>query len=115
VELIEKNEKLLIQIDAIVDKIWKNQKNLNKELASCIKDINGILRDFIGRIEEFKNYGIEVPEDVILNQIKNLMNGYEEKDSILLADTMEYEIKNTILFYTDILNELEKEQKQQIL
>lgn len=111
-ELVEKNEELLRRIDDIIDKIWKNQREFNKELTSCIKDINEMMRSFIGRIEEFKNYGVDIPEDIILSQIKNLMNGYENKDSILLADTMEYEIKNTILFYNDILIELDKEQKQ---
>ena len=45
--------------------------------------------------------------------MKNLMTGFEKRDTVLLADTMEYEIKNTLLFYNDILKELAKEQAEE--
>ena len=54
-----------------------------------------------------------MPEDIILTQMKNLMTGFEKRDTVLLADTMEYEIKNTLLFYNDILKELAKEQAEE--
>jgi hypothetical protein len=109
-DLIKRNTEQIAEIDRLVENIWENVNVNNKAMIACIKNLNGILKEFIGRIEEFLSYGVDIPEEVILTQMKNLMDGFENQDSVLLADTLEYEIKNTILFYNDILNELEKEQ-----
>lgn len=109
-DLRKRNTQIVEKMDKITEDIWKNKKGINEELISCIKEINAVMKEFIGRVEEFRGYGVDIPEDVILSQLRNLMDGFEQRDSILLADSMEYELKNTILFYNDILSELEKEQ-----
>lgn len=109
-DILERNNCVLEKLDSIVKKLWENTDNINSELIQCMKSLNEVLKEFIGRIDEFRGYGVEVPENIILTQMKNLMEGFEKGDSILLADTMEYEIRNTILFYNDILTELAKEQ-----
>lgn len=38
--------------------------------------------------------------------MKNLMTAIDSKDIIMLADTLLYEIKEGMLFFTDIENEL---------
>lgn len=108
--LLERNEEILGKIEDLSIKIWGNADNLNQEISLCMKEVNTILKEFIQRIEEFQSYGVEVPQDVILSQMRNLVEGFENRDRVLLADTLEYEIFNTILFYNDILKELEKEQ-----
>ena len=109
--LLERNQRLLDKIHDVTDEIWENQGGNNRKIIECIKEINVVLQEFIQRIEEFRQYGVDIPEQVILEQMRNLMSGFESKDSVLLADTMDYEITNTILFYNDILTELEKEQE----
>lgn len=109
-EEIERNTRILSELDQVVQGLWENDKDINKQLVACIKDINQILKEFMNRIKEFQSYGVDIPEEVVLTQMRNLMDGFENRDSVLLADTLEYEIKNTILFYNDILTELSKEQ-----
>ena len=38
--------------------------------------------------------------------MQNLMTAIDSKDTIMLADTLLYEIKEGMLFFTDIENEL---------
>lgn len=64
--------------------------------------MNSVIMEFIDRIPEFKEKGIDVPEDILLNQINNLVEGYENKDNALLADTLEYEITEALLMYQEI-------------
>lgn len=112
-ELIERNEQVINMMDTCIQNLWESTGTGNKELISCIKKLNLILKEFTDRVPEFQKLGVDVPEDIILTQMKNLMTGFEKRDTILLADTMEYEIKNTLLFYNDILKELAKEQAEE--
>lgn len=54
---------------------------------------------------KYKKVGIEIPEDVLIMQLNNLMDGIENKDVIKIADTLEYEICNTVDFYNELLQE----------
>ena len=105
-ELIERNEQVIDMMDTCIQNLWESTGAGNKELIGCIKKLNLVLK-------EFQKLGVDVPEDIILTQMKNLMTGFEKRDTVLLADTMEYEIKNTLLFYNDILKELAKEQAEE--
>lgn len=112
-ELIERNEQVIDMMDTCIQNLWESSGAGNKELISCIKKLNLVLKEFTDRVPEFQKLGVDVPEDIILTQMKNLMTGFEKRDTVLLADTMEYEIKNTLLFYNDILKELAKEQAEE--
>ena len=39
--------------------------------------------------------------DTVIQQIQNLNDAYTAKDEVLLADTLEYEIKNTVYVYME--------------
>lgn len=111
-EQIERNKELIKQLQTCADRLWENKGIGNKELISCIKSVNVVLKEFVGRISEFESMGVSIPQEIILTQLRNLMDGFEKKDTSLLADTLEYEIKNTLLFYNDILAEIEKETEE---
>ena len=51
----------------------------------------------------------DIPLDVIFRQIKNLENALRDKDDFMLADTLKYEISNTLNYYLEIVNEYGKE------
>ena len=92
----KRNEELLIRIDEITQILWKNQGDGNKAIVSCVKQVNEVLKEFFARISEFQGYGVDIPQDVLLTQLRNLMNGFEQRDMVLLADTLEYEVKNKV-------------------
>ena len=45
--------------------------------------------------------GREFPIDILLQQLQNLDEAYTQKDEVLLADTLEYEISNALQIYLE--------------
>ena len=64
------------------------------------------MTEFIELIPKLQTAGIDIPQDVILKQISNMAEGYEYRDNVLLADTLDYEILDTLQLYVEILEQL---------
>lgn len=47
------------------------------------------------------NEGEEFPMDILLQQLQNLSEAYTQKDEVLLADTLEYEVSNALQVYVE--------------
>lgn len=47
------------------------------------------------------NEGEEFPMDILLQQLQNLDEAYTQKDEVLLADTLEYEVSNALRVYLE--------------
>ena len=47
------------------------------------------------------NEGEEFPMDILLQQLQNLGEAYTQKDEVLLADTLEYEVSNALQVYVE--------------
>lgn len=47
------------------------------------------------------NEGEEFPMDILLQQLQNLNEAYTQKDEVLLADTLEYEVSNAVQVYLE--------------
>ena len=45
--------------------------------------------------------GNEFPIDIVLQQLQNLDEAYTQKDEVVFADTLEYEIKNALYVYLE--------------
>ena len=71
-----------------------------------VPDINNAMTEFIELIPKLQTAGIDIPQDVILKQISNMAEGYEYRDNVLLADTLDYEILDTLQLYVEILEQL---------
>lgn len=85
-----------------------DKKDGFEKLNSMMNELTNILGEMLDGKEIFNKLEVEFPEEVVIQQINNLADAIEHKDTMLLADTLNYEIKNTLLFYVDVINELEK-------
>lgn len=47
-----------------------------------------------------------MPQDIVIIQIKNLLDGIENKDVLLIADTLKYEILPSLQVYDEILAQI---------
>ena len=104
---IQKLKECTASAEAIADTLYANDVPATQQLISeTVKNINGIYLEYINRAEELKKHDIDIPADILLSQMQNLMEAIDSKDIIKLADTMIYEIKEGLLFFTDIENEL---------
>lgn len=57
---------------------------------------------------ELKSAGIEIDEEIILQQVKNLNDAIQHKDMIELYDTLKYEVADTFHIYREIKMEMEQ-------
>lgn len=81
-------------------------------LSKVITDIAEIMSEFIGKCELLVNYGVDIPTDVLLAQLQNLLDGFEHRDFVMMADTLHYEIADSLQLYSEIIMELKKENIQ---
>lgn len=96
--------------DVISDKINNIIINLRqgkdreayKDINEQMPVINELFVDIIRNINIFKENGIDVSENIIMMQLENMIDGLENKDDVKLADTLEYEISQTINVYKEI-------------
>lgn len=101
-EIIE----MLKYIPGIVLELRKNKTDVvYKRLKECMPTLNKIYTNLLAHKAEYEKMGVELPQEVILAQISNMIDGFEYRDTIKLADTLEYEVINMLALYKDILTE----------
>lgn len=105
------------EIISVMQKI----ENVNDEIYSCeyskafgsvgelLKEIGDVMQEVIQYIPILKECGIDIPLEVVVGQLNNLMDAYEHKDTMMLWDTLNYEIKDTFEYYIEIKKEFEKQ------
>lgn len=77
--------------------------------GEMLKEISEIMQDLIKYIPTLAECGIDIPIEVVMQQLNNLMQAYENKDSMMLWDTLNYEIKDTFEYYIEIVKEFEEQ------
>ena len=94
---------VLEKINGIVIKLRQGKdKDAYKDINEQMSVINEIFVNVIKDITLFKENGIDVSENIIMMQLENMMDGLKYKDDVKLADTLEYEISETIKMYSKI-------------
>ena len=103
----EKIHEELNTITYLVDKLYQNKLNdVLESLNQHFKLICDIMIHFLQDCDQYKAIGIDVPKEILLSQIKNLMDAYEKMDPLMLADVLKYEISEALRTYEQILVEM---------
>lgn len=87
-------EEIVLQMRQAEDGAWENVNRHFGQIVSAMEKTVKWAESLIQGGEDF-------PMDVVLQQIQNFNEAYEAKDEVMLADTLEYEIKNTLLTYIE--------------
>ena len=95
-EEINKIEQIVVDLRQAKEYVWNS---VNSE----INIITEIFMHLIETVQIILNEGGEFPIDVVLQQIKNFHEAFNMKDEILMADTLQYEIVNTMYVYLELL------------
>lgn len=104
---IQKLKEYVKAAENISDMLYANDvSGAQKFIGQTVNNVNNTYLGYINRADELRNRGIDIPVDILLSQMKNLMTAIDSKDIIMLADTMLYEIKEGMLFFIDVENEL---------
>lgn len=94
--ILDKIKDIIINLRQGKDK--EAYKNINEQMPV----INELFVDIIRNINIIKEKGIDVSENIVMMQLENMIDGLENKDDVKLADTLEYEISQTINVYKEI-------------
>lgn len=101
--LSEKINKSIRVFEEIADMLYKGDGAGLVRIKTELDDISKLLNIFIRIIPSLKDMGIDIPEEIIEAQINNMQEGLEHRDYILIADTLKYEINDTLAVIDDLM------------
>ena len=93
------------KFDDIADMLYKGDGTGIVSVKNWLTDAISLINIFIGTIPALAKMGIDVPREVLDSQIENLKNGLEHKDYFLIADSLKYEINDTLTVIGDLVAE----------
>lgn len=97
----EEIDQTLMQIEMLATKLWQ-QKDIYDEIPKMNYILGKIYKELINKV---KQYGItEIKIDDLVQQLRDLKQGMENEDTVLLADTFNYKIYRTVELYKQIID-----------
>lgn len=101
--MISKIDGLLEEIPRICEQLYQNDIiNANQGMAKIFPEINRLYLDVINMRADYEAIGIDLPVEILISQLKNMLEAYEAKDVIMLADCLKYEIYEGLLYFRGI-------------
>lgn len=91
----------------IVRELRQNKEQGLEHVAESLPDMIDIFQELFAMADR-RQEGIEIPIDVLEQQLENFEHSYRQRDIVQLADTLEYEILESICFYIEILKSMEQ-------
>ncbi len=87
-------EEMTMRLRQASDDVWDYVNAHVQELVYKMAEI-------VDWAQQKINEGEEFPMDILLQQLQNLDEAYTQKDEVLLADTLEYEVSNALQVYME--------------
>lgn len=106
-EQIQKAERLLEKQQKVILELRQNQEHAVAHTAEVLPELVQIFQELLGMAEDHTE-DVEIPTDILLQQLENFERFYRQGDIVQLADTLEYEMKETVSFYLEILKNMEQ-------
>lgn len=100
-------QNLQFQLKELIQQLRQNKENVFREVDGMIPAVTSFLSDFLSEEKEWGADGIDIVVDNVNQQIRNFEEAYINKDIVMMADTFEYEIMNTMELYIKIKRNLE--------
>lgn len=103
----ENVQRLMQEAEQTGELIWKQDPKCYQRIKDMTEELVKVLPQFISCISTYQLTDIAV--ETVLNQLRCLIGGLENRDEILIADTLNYELYNTLAYYDKFLEALEEE------
>ncbi len=105
--MLETVKDILVRTDSIYQMLCENNTTpAMKEISGIMPELNRIITKLMSEIPYYRQLGVDLPEDVILAQLNNLLEAFEHRDMVMLADTLKFELSDTLEVYKEILMQL---------
>ncbi|MFQ9933208.1 MAG: hypothetical protein ACLRVQ_02100 [Lachnospiraceae bacterium] len=102
-------EEIIDNINKYTEHIFEGGFNEGTTLKKIAESIQKIYMEFITIIPSLNDMGMNINREIIVGQIRNITDSIKRKDTVLLFDTLRYEILDTLKFYNEIKNIMEQE------
>lgn len=99
---IQELKKLKIKIEGIMVELRQNRDRIMNQVNEVIPEISLFLNDVLNECVEQKDNDKNLSIDILIQQVKNWNESYTYKDIVMMADTIQYELMETIEFYIQI-------------
>ena len=106
-EKIKMTEMLSEQLRKVILELRQNQELGMSHLAEVLPKVVNIFQELFEMAEIYEDE-LEIPTDILLQQLQNFEQSYQQHDIVLLADALEYELGESISFYLEILKNMEQ-------
>ena len=99
----ENIEMLIQDIEECAVRLYENNiKAVQQTIGSVVQNINNTYLFYINNAKEYTDRGIEIPVQILLSQMQNLLEAVDNQDIIMMADCLWYEIREGLLFFKDV-------------
>lgn len=99
-------DELIGELKELSEMFYKDkEREAFAKLAQMIKTINEVMAEFINKIPKYNEKGADIPADVVLAQLNNLVEAMKYKDTVMLGDCIRYELIESISLYKELLME----------
>lgn len=101
---MEKNiSDIIKRIDDFVEILYCNYNDAIKEIANIVTLIEPYMVKFIENVDYYNKYGENIDKNILIQQLQNLLDGINYSDQIEIADSLKYEIKESLLVYSELV------------
>lgn len=101
-------KRLMATVEEAAELLWKQKAEGYQKVTEITKELGSVLSQMLECIQTYQLD--EAIATQIVEQLKMMVLGLEKKDEVLLADTLNYRIYNTLVLYDEMLETLEEEQ-----
>jgi hypothetical protein len=102
-----------MDIKTLINKITKLTEDMFKEECNRYADFNALFPDIRRYYMQLMNLMSDLGQEgatnmnLLLEQMRNLSEAIEKRDSVLLYDTLYYEVRETLRLYQEVLEKVE--------
>lgn len=109
VKTIKEIEEIISEINGVyIGLCQKSNESMKGELANVLPKVTKYMSELVQVVIKIKEYGVDIPVEVLTAQMENLLDGFDHMDYMQMADTLYYEITDSMRLFIDIIEELEK-------
>lgn len=91
------------KIDDFVEMIYCDFNETTRHIEETVALIEPYMVSFLGKIDYYNKCGEKIDKNILVQQLQNLLEGIQYKDQIEIADTLKYEIRESLLIYSELV------------
>lgn len=96
-------ENIITDTQQVACALYQNDlESAQLKIGVVLEAANNIYRIMAENAAVYQNAGIEIPLQVLRAQLANLSDAVENQDFLALADILQYELREGLLFYRNI-------------